>query len=207
MKKTKPTLDIELELKNQGYKYIIGVDEAGRGSLCGSVVAAAVHIPENFNFEGINDSKKLSSKKRELFYNKIISECDYSVYEIDHNTIDAINILESSLMAMRYAMMGIPKADYTLIDGNRDPEFLDLPAKCVVGGDAKSISIAAASIIAKVHRDRIMIDLHEKLPIYNWRSNKGYGTKEHRDAIKTYGPSAYHRKTFSGVKEWIDNEK
>ena len=201
--KTKPTLDIELELKNQGYKYIIGVDEAGRGPLAGPVVAAAVHIPDGFDTSGINDSKKLSSKKRELFYNNIIESCDYHVYEIDHNTIDSMNIRESTKLAMRWAIMGVPKADYAIVDGNFLPDFLDLPAQYVIGGDAKSISIAAASIVAKVYRDRIMKELHEKLPVYGFDRHKGYGTQFHRDMIKQYGPSFYHRKSFSGVKEYV----
>jgi len=203
MNRTKPTLDIELELKNQGYKYIIGVDESGRGCLAGPVVAASVNIPNGFDTSGINDSKKLSSKKRELFYNKIVESCDYSIYQIDNHTIDDINILESTMMAMRYAIMDMDKADYALIDGNRMPEFLDLPAKCVIGGDAKSISIAAASIVAKVYRDRLMIGLHDKLPIYGFDKHKGYGTKFHREMISQYGPSVYHRKSFGGVKEWL----
>jgi ribonuclease HII len=202
-KNNKPTLDIELELKNQGYQYIIGVDEAGRGPLAGPVVTAAVNIPEGFDTSGINDSKKLSSKNRELFYNKIIEGCDYHIYQIDHATIDAVNILEATMMAMRWAIMGVPKADYALIDGNRMPQFLDLPAKCVVKGDSKSMSIAAASILAKVTRDRIMIGLHEKLPVYGFDKHKGYGTKLHREMIKLYGPSVYHRKSFRGVKEYV----
>ena len=201
--KTKPTLDIELELKNQGYQYIVGVDEAGRGPLAGPVVTAAVHIPDGFDTSGINDSKKLSSKNRELFYNTIVEGCDYHIYQIDHRTIDALNILKCTMMAMRYAIMGVPKADYALIDGNRMPEYLDLSAKCVVKGDSLSLSIAAASILAKVTRDRIMMKLHEKLPVYSWKSNKGYGTQEHRDAIRIYGQSVYHRKSFKCVKEYV----
>jgi ribonuclease HII len=107
------------------------------------------------------------------------------------------------MLAMRWAIMGVPKADYTLIDGNRMPEFLDLPAQCVVGGDRKSVSIAAASILAKVTRDRIMLELHKELPIYGFDKHKGYGTKFHREMIKLYGPSWHHRKSFRGVKEYV----
>ena len=146
----------------------------------------------------------MSSKNRELFYNKIIEECDHHVYQIDHRTIDAINILEATMMAMRYAVMGVPKADYALIDGNRMPNFLDLPAECVVKGDSKSISIAAASILAKVTRDRMMEELHKQIPIYEFNKHKGYGTELHREMIKLYGPSQYHRKTFKGVKEYVE---
>jgi ribonuclease HII len=200
---SKPTYDLELKLRNKGYKHIVGVDEAGRGPLAGPVVTAAVRIPEGFDTSGFNDSKKLSSKKRELFYNRIIEECDYHIYQIDNHTIDAINILEATMLAMRWAIMGVPKADYALIDGNRMPEFLDLPAECVIGGDSKSVSIAAASIIAKVTRDRIMMELHEQFPIYGFDKHKGYGTKFHREMIELYGPSQYHRKSFRCVKEYI----
>ncbi len=201
--KNKPTYDLEMNLRNKGYKHIIGVDEAGRGPLMGPVVAAAVHIPEGFDTAGINDSKKLSSKNRELFYNKIIEECDTSFYTIDNTTIDSINILEATKMCMRYAMMGITKADYALIDGNFIPDFLDMPAECVVGGDGKSVSIAAASIVAKVTRDRMVMEMHEQYPIYGWDRNKGYGTKEHREMIVLYGATPYHRKSFSRVKEYV----
>jgi len=172
-------------------------------SLMGPVVAAAVHIPEGFDTAGIDDSKKLSSKNRELFYNKIIEKCDYAFYAIDNGTIDSINILEATMMCMRYSIMSITKADYALIDGNRLPEFLGVSAECVVGGDGKSVSIAAASIVAKVTRDKMVLEMHEQYPIYGWDKNKGYGTQEHRDAIKLYGATPYHRKSFSGVKEYV----
>lgn len=201
--KTKPTLNMELALRNNGYKHVIGVDEAGRGPLMGPVVAAAVHIPDGFDTSGINDSKKLSSKRRELFYNNIVRECDYSFFSIDNRTIDSLNILESTKMAMTWAMKGISKADYALIDGNFIPEFLDVPARCIVGGDSKSVSIAAASIVAKVTRDRMVMEMHEQYPIYGWNKNKGYGTKEHRDAIELYGATPYHRKSFRRVKEYV----
>jgi len=200
---SRPTLDIELELKNQGYQYIVGVDEAGRGPLAGPVVAAAVHIPDGFDTTGINDSKKLSSKNRELFYNNIVEGCDYHIYQIDHRTIDAVNIREATKMAMRWSIMSVPKADYAIVDGNFLPDFLDLPAKCVIKGDSLSLSIAAASILAKVTRDRIMVKLHEKLPVYGFDKHKGYGTQFHRDMIKLYGPSVYHRRSFRGVKEYV----
>jgi len=201
--KTKPTYDLELGLKNKGCKYIIGVDEAGRGPLMGPVVAAAVHIPEGFDTTGINDSKRLSSKKRELFYNKIRKECDFAFYTVDNATIDSINIREATKMCMRYAILGITEADYALIDGNFIPEFLDIPAECVIGGDSKSVSIAAASIFAKVTRDRMVMEMHEQYPIYGWDRNKGYGTKEHREMIVLYGATPYHRKSFSRVKEYV----
>ncbi len=201
--KTKPTYDLELSLLNKGYKYIIGVDEAGRGPLMGPVVAAAVHIREGFDTSEINDSKKLSEKNREKLYNKITMECDYGIYSIDNLTIDAMNILEATKMAMRWTIMGFSEADYVLIDGNFIPDFLDVPAQCVIGGDSKSVSIAAASIVAKVTRDHMVMDMHKQYPIYGWNKNKGYGTKKHRKMIVKYGPCPYHRKTFRRVKEYV----
>jgi len=201
--KTKPTDDLELEFKNKGYKYIIGIDEAGRGCLAGPVVAAAVHIPDGFDTEGINDSKKLSSKNRELFYNTIVSNCKYAVHYIDNATIDALNILESTKMCMSQVIFAMQDADFALIDGNFLPTLLDIPAQSVVGGDSKSVSIAAASIVAKVTRDRMVMEMHEEWPIYGFDKHKGYGTKEHCDAIELYGVSPYHRKTFGKVKEYV----
>lgn len=174
-------------------------------SLSGPVVAAAVWIPDGFDTTGINDSKKLSSKKRELFYNKITQSCVYDVFEVDNNIIDAINIREATKLVMRNCINGIEGADFALVDGNFVPEFIDIPARPIIKGDSKSVSIAAASIVAKVHRDRILDALHVMYPIYNWKQNKGYGTKEHRDAIKLYGVTKYHRKTFGGVKQFVKN--
>ena len=201
--KTEPTYNLELELKNKGYQYIIGIDEVGRGPLAGPVVAASVHIPEGFDTTGIKDSKKLSSKQREMFYNKITQICDYTISEVDNNIIDAINIREATKLAMRKCIYEMEEADFALIDGDFVPEFIDIPAKAVVKGDNISVSIAAASIVAKVHRDRILEALHVLYPVYNFKQNKGYGTQEHRDAIKLYGVTKYHRKTFSGVKEYV----
>lgn len=203
MKIDKPTYDIELDLKNQGYKYIIGIDESGRGPLMSSVVAAGVYIPDGFDTSGINDSKKLSSKKRELFYNKIIEECDYAISEVDEKIIDEINILEATKLAMRNVIYKMNKADIAIIDGNFVPSNIDIPAKPIIGGDRLSVSVAAASILAKTYRDRKILELHKQYPIYGWDKNKGYGTKEHKEAIKLYGPSVYHRKNFSGVKEYV----
>jgi len=198
-----PTDNLELELKNRGYKYVIGVDEAGRGPLMGPVVAAAVYIPEGFDTMGINDSKKLSAKKRESLFTKIVDECVYAVSFVDEKIIDAINIREATKLAMRNCIEAIPKADFAIIDGNFIPELIHIPAQPVVGGDALSLSIAAASIVAKVTRDGFVKAAHEKFPVYGWAKNKGYGTKDHMEAIKKYGPCIYHRKTFGGVKEFI----
>lgn len=200
--KVKPTFDLELELKNKGYSYVIGVDEAGRGSLISDVVAAGVVIPEGFDTSEINDSKKLSSKKRDLLYNKITNECFWSCAFVGPETIDEINIREATKLAMARAIEDLGKRlypVYALIDGNFVPELTFIPSRAVVGGDKLSVSIAAASIIAKVERDRYILSLHEKYPIYGWDKNKGYGTKAHRDALKLYGPTKYHRQSFGGV--------
>jgi len=201
--KSKPTFDIELSLKNQGYKYIVGVDEAGRGPLMGPVVAAAVFIPEGFDTSELNDSKKISKKKREKLFLKIAYSCDCAIEIIDNNVIDAINILESTKLAMRGSINKIKKADYAIIDGNFIPDYLDIPAKAVIGGDSLSASVAAASIIAKVSRDDMIKKMHQQWPVYNWIKNQGYGTLEHREAIKKYGITFLHRKTFGGVKEYV----
>jgi len=198
-----PTLDLELELKNKGYRYIIGVDEVGRGPLMGPVVAAAVHIPDGFDISEIKDSKKLSSKKRRLFYNVIVKECSYTVASVDEKMIDAINIREATKLAMRNAIIHHFEADFALVDGNFLPDLINIPAQAVVKGDNLSASIAAASIVAKVERDSLVEALHTFHPVYNWKSNKGYGTREHREAIKLYGITPYHRKSFSGVKEHV----
>ena len=199
----KPTYDIELDLRNQGYKHIIGIDEAGRGPLMGPVVAAGVYISDGFDTSQINDSKKLSAKKREYLYDKITNECDWAIGQVDEKLIDEINIFQATKLAMRQVIYKMYEADFVLIDGNFLPENIDIPEKCIIKGDSLSVSIAAGSIIAKVTRDRMIMELHEKLPIYVWDKNKGYGTKEHRDAIALYGPSPYHRKSFSGVKNYV----
>ena len=201
--KNKPTYDIELDLKNQGYKHIIGIDEAGRGPLMGSVVAAGVCITDGFDTSEINDSKKLSAKKREYLYDKITNECYYTVVEVNEKTIDEFNIREATKLAMRNVIYTMQDADIAIIDGNFLPENIDIPARCIIKGDSLSVSIAAASIVAKVIRDRMVMNCHKEYPIYGWDRNKGYGTQEHRDAIALYGPTIYHRKTFGGVREYI----
>lgn len=199
----KPTHDIELGLKNQGYKCIIGIDEAGRGPLMGPVVAAGVYIPDGFDTSEIRDSKKLSAKKREYLCNKITLGCVLAIAQVDQKMIDEINILEATKLAMRNVIYLMKKADYAIIDGNFVPSNIDIPAKAIIGGDNLSVSIAAASIVAKVIRDEMVMRMHKELPIYGWDKNKGYGTKEHREAIRIYGPSVYHRKTFGRVKEYV----
>ena len=197
------TLELENELKNQGFNYIIGVDECGRGSLASFVVAAAVHIPEQFDVLGIKDSKKLTSKNREKQFERIVSCCSYSIGMVSEKIIDEINIREATKLAMKETILNFDSADFVLVDGNFVPNGLNICAKPVIKGDSLSISIAAASIVAKVFRDSLMDILHEEFPMYGWNKNKGYGTQKHRDAIKKYGPCKYHRKTFKRVKEYF----
>ena len=178
-------------------KYLAGVDEAGRGPLAGPVVAAAVIFNKRTNIKGVNDSKQLSEKKREELYDKIISSAlAYSVRIVGHDTIDEINILNATMLAMKQAVESLNiKPDLVLVDGNRIFQS-DIPVIPIIKGDAKSFSIAAASILAKVTRDRLMKNLANQYPVYLWEQNKGYPTKQHREIIKMSGPSPLHRKSF-----------
>ncbi len=193
-----PDLQYENALMQKGFKYICGIDEAGRGPLAGPVCAAAVILDRDIEIEGLNDSKKLSEKKRELLYDEIIDKAlSYSVAFASVEEIEEINILEATYLAMRRAAEGLKiKPDYILIDGNRTPPNMPAEALTIVKGDAISSSIAAASILAKVTRDRYMLSLPEEYNIYNFKKHKGYGTKEHTDLIKQYGPSDIHRLSF-----------
>jgi ribonuclease HII len=205
MSKKYATYELETNLKAQGLDYIVGVDEAGRGTLAGIVVASSVYIPEEVVPELLNkvtDSKKLTLKKREELFPIIREKCSVGVGIVDSNTIDEVNILNATKLAMEEAIFSMRNVDYVLIDGTVRLDDFPYPQEQVIKGDSKSVSIAAASIIAKVTRDRIMNDLHDIWSIYNWKKNKGYGTKEHREAIKIYGPCEMHRKTFKGVKEY-----
>jgi ribonuclease HII len=188
---------VEQEIASEGFTSICGVDEAGRGPLCGPVVAAAVILPVGLHIEGLNDSKKISEKKREKLFDLICeSALAYAIAESSVEEINATNILEASLGAMRKAIASLPiPADYALIDGNIARDF-PIPAKAVVHGDAISPSIAAASILAKVTRDRMCVDLDRCYPQYGIIKHKGYGTKEHMEALRTYGPSPIHRVKF-----------
>lgn len=189
--------EIERQLKGKGFQYIAGVDEAGRGPLAGPVYAAAVILPEDARLDGINDSKKLSEKKREELFEKITDiAIAYAIFSVDEKEIDEINILNATHKAMNGAAKELSvKPDYVIIDGN-SIKGMDLPHETVVKGDAKSISIAAASILAKVSRDRYITQMAEKYPQYGFEKHKGYGTKAHTDAILEYGVSPIHRKTF-----------
>lgn len=178
-------------------QYICGVDEAGRGPLCGPVAAAAVIMPEGLIIDGVDDSKKLSEKKREELYDIIVKNAiSYSVVFEDEKTIDKINILNATMLAMEKAINSLnPKADFALIDGNRS-KGITVPNRTVVKGDSLSHSIACASILAKVTRDRLLIEYDEKYPLYGFKAHKGYGTKAHYEAIEKYGILPIHRKSF-----------
>lgn len=188
---------LESELYEQGYTQVCGVDEAGRGPLCGPVVAAACILPCGLVLPGLNDSKKLSEKKRDLLFDQIRENAiAYSIASASVEEINQFNILEATLLAMRRAIEGLPvKADFALIDGNVSRGF-QIDAKAVISGDATSPSIAAASILAKVTRDRMCIDLDREYPQYGIAKHKGYGTKVHMDALREHGPSPIHRTQF-----------
>ena len=181
-----------------GIRYLCGVDEAGRGPLAGPVFAAAVILPEDFEIEGLNDSKKLSEKKRDMLFDEIIEHAvAYSIQAVDHKTIDEINILEATMLAMKTAVENLRiKPEHVFIDGNRVPKNMEIPAEFVIKGDATSASIAAASILAKVSRDRFMLKMDEKYPEYCFAKHKGYGTKLHYEKLREFGPSEIHRLTF-----------
>ena len=190
-------LEFEKEALAKGYKSVCGIDEAGRGPLAGPVCAAAVILPEGVIIDGVNDSKKLSEKKRESLFDVIREQAlSYSIAYATVDEIEEINILNATMLAMRRAINGLEiKADYAMIDGNKIPP-IDIDAECIVKGDAKSMSIACASILAKVSRDRLLYKYAEEYPMYGFDKHKGYGTKAHREAILKYGPCPYHRKSF-----------
>ena len=198
-----PSYDIERTLHEEGYAVVCGVDEAGRGPLCGSVVAAACILPDGLDIPELNDSKKLTPKKRDKLFDLIKEKAiAYGIAEGTVEEINELNILEADLLAMRRAIdsMHTPdgqpyKADFALIDGNIDRDF-QIPARAVVKGDSLSMSIAAASILAKVYRDRLCLELDAQYPQYGIAKHKGYGTKQHMDALRPYGPSPIHRKQF-----------
>jgi ribonuclease HII len=198
-----PTYEIESNLLSNGCgNYIIGVDEVGRGPGCGPVTAGAVWIPqENLPklMLKVRDSKALSEKKRDKLFELIKETCVWAVASVDNDTIDEINILNATKLAMSKALAQMPKMDHALIDGTVVLEGLWIPQTQIIKGDQKSISIAAASIMAKVTRDEEMKMLHWIYPEYGWLNNKGYLTKQHIEAIKTYGITPYHRKSFRKV--------
>ena len=194
----------EKELYNKGLNLIGGVDEVGRGPLIGSVVAACVVLPKDFVLEGLTDSKKLSEKKRNLFYDIIKEKAiAIGIGIVDEKVIDEVNIYEATKIAMKDAIENTNiKLDHVLIDAM--PLDINIPTTSIIKGDAKSISIAAASVIAKVTRDRMMYELDDKYPMYDLKNNKGYGTKKHIEAIEKYGITKYHRITFKPVTYYKD---
>lgn len=208
MKKEVEIIDwfkFENEAKANGYNIVCGIDEAGRGPLAGPVCAAAVILPEGCEIEGINDSKKLTEKKREALYDVITEKAvAYGIATADEKEIDEINILQATYLAMNRAFQKLSiKPDMALVDGNRDPK-LGIPTQTIVKGDARSMSIAAASILAKVTRDRFMLEMDKKYPEYQFAKHKGYGTKLHYEMLTKYGPSEIHRMTF--LKSFYGNK-
>ncbi len=193
----------ENELREKGIDIIGGVDEVGRGPLIGSVVASCVVLPKDFVLKGLTDSKKLSEKKRNEFYEIIKKEAlAIGIGEVSEKVIDKVNIYEATKIAMTMAINQVKEQinlEYVLIDAM--PLSIDIPTNSIIKGDAKSISIAAASVIAKVTRDKMMYELDEKYPMYDLKNNKGYGTKKHLQALKEYGITKYHRLSYAPVKE------
>lgn len=197
-----------LKLKYSEFEYECGTDEAGRGCLAGPVTAAAVLLPENFSLELLNDSKQLSEKTREKLKPLIEeSAISFSVTHLEPNIIDEINILNASIKAMQESIIQLnPTPLFIIVDGNRFKPINNIPFSTIVKGDSKYMSIAAASVLAKTYRDEYMNKIHEEFPMYNWKKNKGYPTTEHREAIRKYGTTKYHRMSFRLLPEQLSFE-
>ena len=193
-----PDFELEKQAVSNGFSFVCGVDEAGRGPLAGPVCAAAVIFAPDTELDGVNDSKKLSEKKREALFDVICQKAlAYSIAFASVEEIEEHNILNATYLAMNRAIEGLKiKADFALVDGNRIPKDIKIDCQTVVKGDSKSLSIAAASILAKVTRDRLLMEYHEKYPQYNFAKHKGYGTAEHMEAIRKFGISEVHRPSF-----------
>ena len=205
---TKPNFELEQAALSRDAFRIAGVDEVGRGPLCGPVTAAAVILNPDDIPEGLNDSKKMTAKKRDALYDEILAKADCCIAHATVQEIDEINILRASHLAMTRAIAGLTKApDHILIDGNMIPKGLTTSAEAVVNGDGRSLSIAAASIIAKVARDRIMGDLAIEFPGYGWEKNAGYGTKQHLEALRALGVTPHHRRSFKPIHNILYQEK
>ncbi|TPN86696.1 ribonuclease HII [Aquimarina algicola] len=182
-----------------------GTDEAGRGCLAGPVTAAAVILPDDFKNQILNDSKQLSEAKRQKL-KPLLEDCSlsYGVTHIFMEEIDKINILNASVLAMQKAIAQLsPQPEHIIVDGNKFKPYHNIPHTCVIKGDGKFLNIAAASVLAKTYRDEFMEKIHEEFPMYNWKKNKGYPTKEHREAIRKYGITKYHRKSFRLLPEQL----
>ena len=208
MLKTVPTFDFETEAQASGYLRVAGVDEVGRGPLAGPVVAAAVVLDPARIPDGLNDSKQMSPKRREALYEILHDVADVSIAEATVREIEEHNILRASHLAMMRALAALRQpADFALIDGNMVPRGLNIPAGTLVKGDTRSLSIAAASIVAKVWRDRLMMALAQQHPGYGWERNAGYPTKEHKAGLKSHGITLHHRRTFAPVHNILWQEK
>jgi len=195
-----PDFDVETGLIKKGYKAIAGVDEVGRGCIAGPVTAAAVILNPQKIPSGLNDSKKVSFKNREKIFQSIQDTCTFCVAHSSVEEIDQINILQASLLSMKRAILGLNiKPDFVLIDGNKSPKGFESKSETIIKGDSKSLSIAAASIVAKVTRDRFMSRLDKEFPGYDWSQNAGYPTKLHKSAILNIGITPYHRRSFKPV--------
>ena len=194
-----------LKFNFSGFEFECGTDEAGRGCLAGPVTAAAVILPKNFQNQVLNDSKQLSESKRDSLKPLIESEAIcYAFTHIGNREIDKINILNASIKAMQESILKLnPLPEYIIVDGNRFKPLNNIPFSTIIKGDSKFMSIAAASVLAKTYRDEYMNKIHEEFPMYNWKKNKGYPTKEHREAIRKYGTTKYHRMSFRLLPEQL----
>ena len=202
-----PDFTFETSLMGQGYPLIAGVDEVGRGPLAGPVTAAAVILDPSNIPQGLNDSKKLSAKRRENLYDLILKSATVAVAHVSVEEIDRINILQASLLAMRNAVAALnPQPAHLLIDGNRVPDPINIPAQPIVKGDGKSLSIAAASIVAKTVRDRLMAELSLQNPGYGWEKNAGYPSKQHILALQRLGVTPHHRRSFRPIHNILYQE-
>ncbi|HET8737134.1 MAG TPA: ribonuclease HII [Pricia sp.] len=199
-KQNPPILEQRLKYQNEA-----GTDEAGRGCLAGPVTAAALVLPRGFDAQLLNDSKLLSHKSREFLRPHIESGCScFGVAHVHPQEIDEINILNASILAMHKAIAQLKTLpEFIIVDGNRFTPYPNIPHECIVKGDGKYMSIAAASVLAKTYRDAYMERLHEEYPMYNWKRNKGYPTREHREAIRKYGLTPYHRRSFRQLPEQL----
>lgn len=196
-----------LQMLEPFYRFFdeVGTDEAGRGCLAGPVTAAAIKLPEGFRNEILNDSKQLSEIKRNTLRPLVESSAiEFGVAHVHPTKIDSINILNASILAMHKAIQQLKSgARFIVVDGNRFKPFKDIPYECIIKGDGKYLNIAAASVLAKTHRDAYMEKIHEEFPMYNWKRNKGYPTREHREAIREHGITKYHRKSFRLLPEQL----
>jgi len=207
MPRPSPNFDFETEAVSRGFSAVCGVDEVGRGPLAGPVTAAAVILDPNDIPEGLADSKVLTAKRREVLAEQIHAKARVSIAHCSVKEIDRLNILGASLLAMERAVQGLDDADFALIDGNKTPKGLSISAMTVVKGDARVLSIAAASIVAKISRDEIMVGLAQQFPGYGWERNAGYPTAEHRAALLKNGVTPHHRVSFKPVHNMLYQEK